>query len=349
MIKLTSVSGNFVFRGITAFVCTLLILLTGCGNEPEVNKTDFLLDTFVVSSWHGENAEECYGEIKEMLIKSENALSTFKEGSQIYSLNMKSGREKTEVSCEILSILKRSKELSELTDGRFDITVAPLVKLWDVTAENPRVPAKEDIEEKKQLISYQKLVLDEKENTAFLEQEGMEVDLGAVLKGCLAEKCLDIAEKYDVEGYISVGGNMAVRGRKKDGSDYIMGIRDPRGESGEFIGTLPMEGLTMATAGDYERYFTEGGKRYHHILDTETGYPVETDIISATVLSKDGLLADFLSTYIFMEGTEHLKDFEGFEEFSFIAVDKDLNVYVSEGIAHLFTPQKDKKEFNFLK
>ena len=346
--KIILKSEKIVSKGITALVCTLLILLAGCGKEPEVNKTDFMLDTFVTSSWHGENAEACYEEIKEMLTESEERLSTFKEGSEIYSVNEMSGKEPQKVSEETFKILKRSKELSGATGGSFDITVAPLVKLWDVTGEDPHVPNKDSIEEKKALISYEKLILDEENTTAFLKEEGMEIDLGAVLKGCLAQKALDIAEKHQVRGYISVGGNMAVTGKKDDGSDYVMGIRNPRGEGNDYIGTLTMDGLTMATAGDYERFFTEDGVRYHHILDTKTGYPAETDIISATVLSRDGLLADFLSTYIFMEGTDSIDKFEGYESFEFIAVDKNLNVYSSEGLKGIFKPAEDKKEFNFL-
>ena len=325
-----------------------LFFLTSCGKMEEISRTDFMLDTFVTQYWQGDNAQECYEEIKAMLQDEENRLSSYKEESEISRINKNSGKEPQKISDETFLILERSKELSSLTEGRFDITVSPLVRLWNVTGENPKVPAIEDIEKTKSLISFEKLSLDKENSTAFLEDEGMGIDLGAVLKGCFAEKSLAIAQKHGVSGYISVGGNMAVTGKKSDGSDFIMGIRNPRGEANDYIGTLSIDGLTMATAGDYERSFVYEGKLYHHILDPFTGFPADTDIISATVLSKDGLLADFLSTYIFMEGTEGIDKFRNFENFDFMAVDKDLNVYFSRGFKERFHPNENKKEFNFL-
>lgn len=323
------------------------LLLTSCGSIQEVSRTDFMLDTFVTQYWQGENAQRCYEEIKAMLESYENTLSSYKEDSEIFKINENSGKKPLKVSDETFHILEISKELSCLTGGRFDITVSPLVRLWNITGEDPKVPALKDIEKARSLVSCEKLSLDKKDGTVFLEQENMGIDLGAVLKGYFAEKSLAVAKKYNVSGYISVGGNMAVNGRKSDGRDFIMGVRNPRGESSDYIGTLSMDGLTMATAGDYERSFMYEGKLYHHILDPFTGYPADTDIISATVLSEDGLLADFLSTYIFMEGTDSLDKFKGCDSFEFMAVDKDLNVYFSKGFKERFHPNENKKEFNF--
>ena len=329
------------------FLC-LIFILAGCKKEEEVSRTDFLMDTFITQFWQGENAQKTYDEIKALLEKEENALSSYKEESELTLLNKMSGKEPVKVEEETFAVLKRAKELSEISKGSFDITVAPLVKLWDVTGKEPHVPGKEEIKEKMSLVSYENLILDEASQTAFLKNAGMEIDLGALLKGYLAEKCLLIAENNGVRGYISVGGDMAVSGKKSDGRDFIMGIRNPRGSENEYIGTLTMEGTTMATAGDYERFFIEDGRRYHHILDPFTGYPKETDLISVSCVSDDGLLADFLSTYIFMEGGKNLSKFDGCEEFSFVAVDKDLNVYVSEGLRDSFEPNLSLEGFNFL-
>lgn len=324
-----------------------LFFLSSCKAVEKVDRTDFMMDTFVTQHWEGKNSQACYEEIKAMLEQGENMLSAYKEGSEILMLSQSSEKNPVKLSPQVFSILEKSKELSLKTGGKFDITIAPLVKLWDVTGKSPTIPKKEEIEKACSLICFDWLVLDKESSTAFFKKEGMGVDLGAVLKGFFAEKSLAAAKRHGVSGYISIGGNMAVAGKKEDGSDFIMGIRNPRGEANDYIGTVDISGLTMATAGDYERSFQYEGRLYHHILDPFTGFPAQTDLICATVISSDGLLADFLSTYIFMEGSEGLDKFKNLENAEFMAVDKDLNVYFSKGFKERFHPNSNKKEFNF--
>ena len=205
-----------------------------------------------------------------------------------------------------------------------------------------------EIDKATELVNFQNLILNENDSTAFLSQQGMEIDIGGVLKGFLSQKALSIAQENKVTGYISLGGNMAVAGKKNKREDFKIGIRNPRGSSEDYIGIVTMPGMTMSTAGDYERFFIEDDVRYHHILDPFTGFPAETDLISVTVLSGDGLLADFLSTYIFMSGKDKLRSFFDGEGYEVLAVDKDLNVYGSDGFWEVFLPQYEKKEFNFI-
>lgn len=175
------------------------------------------------------------------------------------------------------------------------------------------------------------------------------MDLGGVAKGFLAEKALELAQKYNVSGYISVGGNMAVLGEKPSGGEFKIGIKNPRGEGEEdILGTVSLENETMATTGDYERFFIEDGVRYHHVLNPFTGYPAKTDLIAVTVISSDGALADFLSTYIFMQGSCELPKFFSDNRFSVLAVTEGKKVYASSGFWDKFVPLKNQKEYEFI-
>ena len=137
-------------------------------------------------------------------------------------------------------------------------------------------------------------------------------------------------------GLLSLGGNIYSFGTKPDGTAFIIGLRDPRGGENDLMGDLTAPGKVVATTGDYERYFEQDGKRYHHVLDPKTGYPAETDLIAVTVITEEGALADFLSTTFFIAGKEAVLNNLDHDQFDIIAVDKEMKVYVSEGMKRNF-------------
>ncbi|MDD2955896.1 MAG: FAD:protein FMN transferase, partial [Oscillospiraceae bacterium] len=192
------------------------------------------------------------------------------------------------------------------------------------------------------------LILDEAGPTAMLRREGQQLDLGGVAKGAAGDVAREIAEEMGIRsGYISIGGNVAVIGQRPDGRDFRFGVRDPRGDASEYIGTVSFPGKTMATSGDYERYFVEDGKTYHHIIDPRTGYPDDSGLISVSVIAKDGALADYLSTALFIGGLEAALARSADPEFDFILVDKEKNVYISDGLIGEFIPNEAKTEYTF--
>ncbi len=169
----------------------------------------------------------------------------------------------------------------------------------------------------------------------------MKIDLGGDGKGYVTARMKDIVDKYDVTGYLSVGGNMLVVGKNPDGRDFTVGIRDPLKDSNSYFATINIEGYTMATSSAAEIFFEEDGVEYHHILDPKTGYPGDTDLLQVTVVSKDGLLADALSTTIFLKGSECLDEYMQRDDCMVLAVTKDKNVYGSEGIWDRVSPVDD--------
>ena len=308
----------------------------------------FLMNTFVEQKWYGENARTCLDEITARLGELEQQLSLYLEESEVSKINRAAGKEPVAVSEGTYGLLKRAVSFCELSGGQFDITVAPLTLAWGITSQDPHVPAGEDIEAAKALVDYRKIRFDDENRTVMLEEAGMSIDLGGIAKGMAAGLVSEIPERYGVSGYLSIGGNLMVRGAKPDGSAFLFGIRDPRGSASEYLAVVELDGYTMATTGGYERYFEENGVRYHHVIDPFTGYPADTDLTSVTVISRDGTLADAMSTILFMKGSDEIIEYLDSEEYWVIAVDRDQNVVTSPGVRPRLTPAGGGYHFNGL-
>lgn len=312
--------------------------------------TSFIMDTFVELCFYGGNAQEAADALEERLRAYDKDVSLYSKGSAIAALSDGAGTGlPVPVRDDVLSLLEKAKQYSLESGGAFDMTIAPLTLLWGVTSGEPHVPGQREIGQALSLVDARDLILDRRDSTALLLRAGQAVDLGGIAKGAASELVFEVMDTYGVKnGYASLGGNMAVRGHNPHkGKDFLFGVRDPRGGGGEIIGTLPLEGMTMATTGDYERFFESGGIRYHHVLDPRTGYPARGGLISVSVISADGALADFLSTALFVLGKETALSQMDQESFSLIAVDEELNVYVSCGLEGVFKPNPEKAQYRF--
>ncbi len=328
------------------------LLLFGCRMTPArqespVSGVEFAMDTWVEQRWYGPGAQQAYDEIIARIRELEEMLSLYVEDSEISALNAAAGKEPVRVSEETFTLLSRAKEFSAESGGLFDVTIAPLTLVWGITDPEPHLPTQEQIDEAKALVDYRDLILDPEAQTAMLAREGMKVDLGGIAKGMAASLCAEIPVRCGCSGYLSIGGNMMVYGKLPGGEDVHVGLRDPRGDASDLIGELTMDGLTMATTGDYERYFELDGVRYHHVLDPFTGYPSESDLISVSVLSADGLLADCLSTSIFLQGSGCLERYFAREDCEVLAVTRDYQVYASPGFWERFVSIPGPSRYTF--
>ena len=344
----------FVRKKILFFICALMTaaaVLSGCTscsfsvnvNTPEGSaseRTSYLMHTMVVQKWYGENAEETCDEIEDALSDFEEMASLYISDSEINQINDAAGKNYVQVSDGLFELLTKAKQLCEESDGVFDITVGPLVLLWNVSGQDgdPHVPLQSDISAALEKIDYTKLLLDEENKSVMLADAGMKLDLGGAAKGYAAGLMRGIAEKNNVSGYLSIGGNMLVLGDAPDGKPFVIGIRDPLKDSNSYFATIDITGYTMATSSAAEIFFEEDGVTYHHILDPKTGYPSDTDLLQVTVVSEDGLLADALSTTIFSKGSGCLEEYLNRDDCMVLAVTKDREVYGSDGIWELVTP-----------
>lgn len=343
---------------ITVAVSLMLLLFLACfgffwdSREKEWTTSTgsaFVMDTFVDQKLSGEKSGQAVEEVNQMLADFENRFSAYISSSEIARINQNAGLSYVQVDEETFQLLKTAKEYCQLSQGLFDITIGPLADLWDITGEDPRVPDEQAIQSATKLVNYEDLLLREEDHSVMLRQKGQKLNLGGIAKGAAGSLAIETAKSYGVHsGYLSIGGNIFTIGRKEDRSAYRFGIRDPRGEASDYIGIVELTDTTMATSGDYERYFEENGVRYHHILNPDTGYPGDSDLISVSVICQDGGMADFLSTTLFLAGSEKAMAYADAESFDFILIDREKNVYLSNGILPYFTPNEQAEGYHFV-
>ncbi len=290
------------------------------------------MDTVMSQTVYSKDAKDVINKTESIIKNLENTYSAYKENSLADKINKQSGVSPVKVSPDEFEIIKRCYDFSDKTNGLFDLTVAPLTKLWNITGENPKVPEKEKIENARALIDYKNLILDEENLTVFLTKKGAELDFGATVKGFAVQQILEYYQQSNVQGaVVSLGGNVAVCG-DKNGVPFKVGLRDPKKGSADYFAILESKDQVISTSGGYERFFESDGIIYHHILDPRTGFPCDSDLLSVSVISQDGLLSDFLSTCFYMVGKEEVKKHLNEEKFSLVAIDKENNVYISPAL-----------------
>jgi len=269
----------------------------------------------------------------------ENRMSANREGTEIYQVNQAAGKEPVRVSPDTLFVVRKALEYAKLSDGAFDPTIGPIVKLWNIGMEGERIPEDSEIAAALPLVDWRSVAVDERASTVFLSRRGMRMDLGAIAKGYAADETARLLLAHKVRAAIvDLGGNILVYGKKANGSPWRVGVQHPFNDRGDYLGIVNMSGGTVVTSGVYERYFERDGKRYHHILDTRTGRPVENDLVSVSIISSSSIDADGLSTTLFALGREKgfalLKSLPGVEA---IYVDSGKRLYLSTGASKIFS------------
>jgi len=270
----------------------------------------------------------------DVIREMEQRLSVSIEGSEIATLNEKKSEE---ISNDSLLVLKEALDIAKLSKGRFDPSIGALVSLWGIGTDKQRVPAEQEIQKALKTVNYRNIEINK--NLVTLKNKGMMIDLGGIAKGHasdLVKKTL--MEEGVTSAIINLGGNIELIGNKPDSTPWKIGIQNPEDQRGQYVGILETEDTAVVTSGIYERYFVENNIHYHHILDTETGYPVNNGLQSLTVVTHSGLLADGLSTALFSMGTAKAMEYaESNKKIDIIIIDNQNKVYVSSGIKDSFT------------
>jgi Membrane-associated lipoprotein involved in thiamine biosynthesis len=313
--------------------------LSSCAAAPkEYSRSAFVLGTSCSVRLVGGGSEKLLDEVFARLAAIENELSVNKEGSQIDAVNAKAGLEPVVVGPDALAILKRDMNLSTWSNGAFDPSVGPLVKLWGIGTDHERLPSASEVAQARSLVSWKDIVLDESKSSVFLRRKGMALDLGSTSKGFAADDVAAIIRKAGVKkAVIDLGGNVLVVGSRPDGAPWRVGLQNPfSGERGDYIGIAKLVDETMVTSGVYERYFIKDGVRYHHILDTATGYPVNNGLMSVTIITPKSFDADGFTTTIFALGREKGMALAREQGVGVIVVDRDKKVYCSPGVSSYF-------------
>mgnify|MGYP001221533881 CR=1 FL=1 len=259
--------------------------------------------------------------------------------SEVMQINENAGIAPVKVSDDTFEVIQNAIRYSELSDGRFDPSVGVLVKLWNIGTDYAAIPQQSEIDARLPLVDYTKIELNEAEKTVFLKEKGMLIDLGGIAKGYGADVVSGILSDYGVRSAIvNLGGNVLVMGSKPDGSVWRIGVQNPFSERGEYLGIAAITNKTIVTSGVYERYFMEDGKRYHHILDTTGGYPVDNGLVGVSIIADVSMDADALSTAVFSLGPEKgMTLVESLEGVDAIFVMEDKTVTMTEGAKAAFT------------
>ena len=275
----------------------------------------------------------------------EEKMSFHSDKSELWLINLKAQDGPVPVSEELLYVVTESQKAAQLTNGAFDITVGSLGRLWGFSPQwshhsernaevvPPKVPAPHEIDKALTSVGYENIHI---EGNSISITAGAQIDLSAVAKGYAVDKALSVLEQSGVQGaLIEAGGDIGFFGVKPDGSKWRVYVQHPR-DPDTLIGVYGVNLECVATSGDYEKFFEQDGKRYHHILDPKTGYPSDRSV-SATVWAESALEADILSTAAFVmgpqRGIELIEDIEKAEALIFFIKDRKLQYRHTDGLS----------------
>lgn len=294
-------------KRLLSLILACALLLCGCEPSPR-DYTWFAMNTVMQLRIWGDDAAEGYGRIIAELTDLDRCWSATSQDSILWQLN---NDPMFQPDPEQTDLLESIGQLSLRTGGAFDPKMRCLSEAWGFYNEQHRVPSQEEI---------------------YAALAHPQWDLGGALKGYAGQQCVQILESLDIRrAMLNLGGNIQTYGEKADGSPWQIGIQNPDG--GDYLGIVSVTGTrSIVTSGDYQRYFEEDGVRYHHILDPQTGYPADSGLRSVTVICRDGLTADCLSTALFVMGLEEGAEFwRQSDDFEAVWIAEEGTIYATSG------------------
>lgn len=312
-------------------VLIMVVTLNGCTVPPKsesLTMTGTYFDTVVqIEVWGAD--QEIMEHCRQMCEDYEQMLSATIETSEISRIN-NAGGEPVEVSDETAGLIEEGIKYGDISDGQFDITIASATDLWNFTDNEEKIlPDPDELAEAVTHIDYHCIKVEG--NTVTLTDPEARIDLGGIAKGYIADRLKEYLKDEGIEhALIDLGGNMLTLGRRYDGNDFRIGIQKPFADTGTAMAVVSVNDKSVVTSGDYERYFEKDGVIYHHILDPDTGYPVQNDLDQVTIISDQSVDGDALSTTCFAmgleDGLELIRSLDGIEA---VFVTKDGKIHTS--------------------
>ena len=318
-----------------------LLLFIGCVRARTVQKTETIMGTEVtitVTAPSTDVGEAAIDAGMAELRRLDAMMSLYKDTSEITKVNLAAGKGPVKVSPEMIEVVEQAGEISRLSGGVFDVTIGPLVVLWQMRLKEGKVPTEAEIAKIKPLVNYRQIAIDKAASTIFLKKPGMIMDFGG-MKGYTADRVAELFRKRGItNAIIAVAGDIWVLGRREDGSPWRIGVQHPR-EHDKTLTVLELSDKYISTSGDYERFVIREKKRYHHIIDPRTGKPSK-GVISVTLVGDRGAIIDPLSKVPFILGPEEgMKIVRKFGAEAII-VDDQGKVFMTDGIKNLMEQPK---------
>lgn len=261
----------------------------------------------------------------------EALMTSWKPDSDVSRVNEAAGKSPVKVSGETYEVVAQALHTSEISEGTFDITFESLHGLWKFDEDlDPHPPSEKDVKSKLALVDWHRVKIDRAASTVFIDRAGTKIGLGGIAKGYAVDKAAAILTSKGLASFfVQAGGDLFTRGTKPDGSAWSAGIRDPRGSAEQYFATLPVSDHAFSTAGDYERSYVVGGKRYHHIIDPRTGFPA-TASRSVTIYAPTAFIADAIDDAVFILGPEKgFKIVDAIDDCGAVVVDAKNNLWIS--------------------
>ncbi len=312
-----------------------ILLLFGCGAGTSGYSTEFFsMDTVITVSAYGKKADEALSAAEKESNRLNDLLSVNGPESEINRLNADGSAVLSE---ESINIINTAVDLYYMTDGAFDITIYPIVDLWGFYTGEHYVPKDSELSELLKNTGCEKLVIEG--SVVSFELPDMAIDLGGIAKGYASDKVAETVRSCGVKSAImSFGGNVYAVGGRPDGSRWRVAIQDPADNSA-YAGILELYDQVAITSGGYQRFFEQDGVRYHHIIDPDTGRPADNGVTSVTIVCDSGILADGLSTALFVMGYDKAVEFwrEHSDMFDAVIINDRSEIFVTEGIKDIFS------------
>lgn len=328
-------------KNVVLFFSFLMIFLNVSCSLNSKNKktvTNFTaMDTYISIQSFGKNSAKANELAQKKVLELENLLSVTNPQSEVFFLNNNQKNWHT-VNAQTFEVIDFSVQMAQLTDGAFNPCLYPILKEWGFTTNDFKIPSQKLIAQILPDTDYTNLILDSVHNAVFFPDRMM-IDLGGIGKGFAGDKVLEILKQNGIESAIlDFGGNIQTLGRKPDGSEWSIGVKNPLTK--EITAGIKVENKAVITSGGYERYFTgSDGKKYIHILDSKSGRPADNEIASVTIISSDGKYADALSTALFVMGIEKAETFRQNNP------DFEMLIFTKDGTPHISTGLQGKVDF----
>ena len=376
-----SITESILRMTLLLLLMPIMLLCQGCSSNRQSSVNFYAMDTVMQTTCYGRDADAAVEAAQAEIVRLDELLSIGNKSSEVSRINQNGGGL---LSADVAELTDYALMLNRLTDGAYDMTILPVMELWGFTTGEYAVPGEDELSKVLVLCGSDMVTYEEVSYNTGLEENGNKeyqlelsngqgIDFGGLAKGYTSDRLVQIFDGYDLKSaYFSIGGNVYCYHRKTDGSEWNIAIENPLknfacygwdgiGGNGtekmsqnlDYLGAVRVHDKAVVTSGGYERYFEQDGKRYHHIINPTTGYPAESGLISVTVVSGDGTLADGLSTACYVLGLDDSMalwqkygnggTFGGEEiaPFDFIMMTEDGDVYVTQGIAQSFSSGYD--------
>jgi thiamine biosynthesis lipoprotein len=328
-------------------IAGITLTFASCSSKTETSRIEFVFGTVCSITLFDQGKAAVYQDIFNRLREIENRMSVNLADTDVARVNAAAGIVPVQVHNDVFDVIERSVYYAEISGGAFDPAIGPLVSLWGIGGDNPRVPSQEEIAAAIALVNWRDIELNREQCSVFLKKPDMALDLGAIAKGYAADEAAAIIRKAGLKrAIIDLGGNILTFGEKQDKSPWVVGLQSPLEDRGAYFGIIRGPEQSLVTSGIYEKFFEVDGKRYHHIFSPSNGYPASNGLLAVTIIAKYSMDADALSTAVFVLGYEKgralIESLEGteavfvFDDFS-VRMTKEAGLVLTNDNYRLFS------------